>query len=338
MVVVARATVGAGARASPAARERRRRDDRAVGAEHGHRGPRRACDQRPGQSARHAGDEGRGDEVPGRGHGSVLAHDHGLVEAVAVVLPPQALDGAAAVVRRADRRVHPDPAPGPGEAQVELVVLVAHQLLVEDPDAVEHLPPVGAEGQGVDEGGLGRGAEGHAAHPDAGALRGGDGPGGRRLPDGLHGPAHALHARGRQRVEAAAEVVGGDDAVAVHPHDDVGGRRGEGQVHRHRDDAPGVVEDRDLGAVGGRDLAHAVGGAVVGVPVDDDHLRRGDVVLGEHRTQALVDEGALVADRHDDRDAWGRWAGGRGRGPGSRGDAARTGRATAGRAPHASAS
>lgn len=219
-----------------------------------------------------------------------------------MVLTPQTAERPPAEVGGTDRRVHPDAAAGAGEAQVELVVLVAHQVLVETPDAVEHLPPIGAEGERVDEARLGRCPERDPSDAEAAALRGGDGGGRRRLPDGLHGATDAFRAGRLQAIEAAAQVVGGDHAMTVDTDHDVTGHTVQPEVHGDRDDPSGVVDQLHGNRSLRGDPGDPVGCPVVGVAVDDDDLGDRHIGLLQHGAQAAVDEVGLVADGHDHRD------------------------------------
>src|SRR5439155_5311291 len=77
---------------------------------------------------------------------TALPDDEDLVVAVPEVLAPQPAEGRPAPIFRGDRGVHEDAAAGLEEAVTELVVLISHQIGVEETDAIECSAPIGAEG------------------------------------------------------------------------------------------------------------------------------------------------------------------------------------------------
>ena len=110
---------------------------------------------------------------------------------------------------------------------------------------------------------------------------------------GVHGAAHNGRAAGLQGFDAALDVVGGDHAMAVDPHDHVALSFAEGDVERRRLDAPGVGDDPHVPAPTGDEIP----GRVCGPTVDDEHLDDLPVGLGRNRVEAGVDVRLLVEDR-----------------------------------------
>src|SRR5690606_27066054 len=115
---------------------RRHHGSRGVGAQRGQQRPARGRPERARrQRQRQPGHERRRRELPEVRDRAVLTVDVYLPIPVLEVLTPQLPVGAADVVAGADAVREPDQAPGLDQAVVELVVLVARQLLVEQPDA-----------------------------------------------------------------------------------------------------------------------------------------------------------------------------------------------------------
>src|SRR5690606_732120 len=110
---------------------------------------------------------------------------------------------------------------GAPDAQVELVVLIAHERLVEQPDRREDVRSEGPEGDGVDLDALDRTAvPGPADAPERAVHRGRD----RALHRGLalrDDPATDVPGIGLLGgLDAPPDVVGGEARVAVHPDDE----------------------------------------------------------------------------------------------------------------------
>ena len=164
-----------------------------------------------------------------------------LPEPVLVVLPEQAPEAAARRVEDPDRRVEHDAAAGAAQAEVELVVLVAHERLVEEARELEGLA-----------GGRRRRAR---CRPRAGSSRRAVSSGCRRTgcpsrppprarrpsrPGRDEDPADVVRARLLGDRDAAAQVVGRVAAVAVDADDQVARRLADAGVEAGgRPSAPG---------------------------------------------------------------------------------------------------
>ena len=170
----------------------------------------------------------------------LLQHAH-LPLAVLVVLAQQVREVLAVLVRGAHRRVEHDATTGFAQAIVELVVLVAHQLLVEQPDAGEHRARPHAEVDGIDLALLGAEVEIRA---DAEARRRGDRDrvAEPAAADRVHTAADVVGAGALQRLDPDAEIVGRDPRVAVDARDHLAARGADGHVERRRHDALRVVQ------------------------------------------------------------------------------------------------
>src|SRR5437764_879795 len=131
-------------------------------------------------------------------------------QTIAEVLAPEPRRRGARDVAATDPRREEDPAAARAQAIVELVVLIAHQLLVEEPDAFEHVAAIRRERRGIDEAFLRRLAKGDRA--DAEPRGDGRGRGGREGigSDGFHGSADRIGLRAIEGPQVLADEVGGD--------------------------------------------------------------------------------------------------------------------------------
>jgi hypothetical protein len=177
-------------------------------------------------------------------------------------------------------------------ADGELGVLVDADVLPVAADAAGELGPEGTQVDGVDP--SRRAAPVEAGRSDAEGR--GHGRGDSLLEPAArlrrHGAADDGRAAGVQCVHAPFDVVGGDHAVAVDPHEHLTPRLGEGDVEGRRLDAPGVVDDPHLA----RPVGGQIPGRVRGATVHDQDLDDLPIALGRHRVEAGVDVGLFVED------------------------------------------
>ena len=260
--------------------------------------------RRQQRAARQRGHEQRGHQLAHRSRLPMFAHHERPPVAVLVLLRKQLGERRARHVPRADARALPDAAAGAAQAQVVLIVLVAHQLLVKAAHALERGARPAAEIHGVGLALIRRIARARAAHHPAALKGGGNRPAPRALPACDPRAAHVVGARARQRGQAFGHVVGREHGVHVQPHDDGAARGGQRGVEAGRDDAVGVVDDaqaRILRGAGVEPRARAVVACAVGH--QQFHLPAGRQLLGECAVAEGIDVVALVAAGGDEADA-----------------------------------
>ena len=191
------------------------------------------------------------------------------------------------------------------EAEVELVVLIAHQLLVEQPGALERFPPEAAERHRVHPARLGRAhAEIRVADPETMRQADRDGARHRRVGagKGFQHTAHVVRPALEQRLHENREIGGQVDDVRIHAHDHLAARRLDADVQPARGDLPRVVEQADHGMVPGV-LRDDVACAVAAHAVHHEQLHPvGGIVARENGLEATAQVPLLVAARHDHRD------------------------------------
>ena len=194
-----------------------------------------------------------------------------------------------------------DLAPRLTDPVVELVVLISHQPLVEQADAIEHPSSERGKLRTFNVPLEARETMPGIAHAER--MRHGHGHGfpergGRSMLDGsAHNPGFRMR---RQQRHIRSNEIRRDQRMPVDAYDDVsvGARHGEIQAGRH--DATWIVDDKEprvLCLQGSQDLACAVRRLTVG----DDHLEAiGRIVLIEDRADQIGDEHGLIADRYHD--------------------------------------
>ncbi len=112
-------------------------------------------------------------------------------------------------------------------------------------------------------------------------------------------PPAFVGARGFEKRDTAADIVGRHDGVGVEADDDFALGGGDGAIECDGRDALGIIDDVEaLIASGGRKEKFA--GAVDAHAVGDDDFEA-VVIAGEDRREAALDEAGFVAAGNDDR-------------------------------------
>ena len=269
-----------------------------------------ATERQPGQAdprAQRRGDregdqEARRHELAHVHHPSDLLRHERLEVAVLVPHAGDMSDRAASVVIGDHAGLEQHPPAVLGQAEIELVVLIARQLLVEQADAVEDPDAEAPEGHGVDPATLAAAdAEAGVADTERMRQRHRDGARGRRCVRRAchdHG-TDVVGARLLERGYGARNVVGWVHDVGVHADDDVAPRGPDPDVEGSRRDALGVVDEPNHG-VALRILRHDRPGPIFAHPVHHQHLEQFVRISGrEDRIEASGDIPLLVQAGYD---------------------------------------
>ncbi len=228
----------------------------------------------------------------------MVAGDDVAPAAVVLVLLGQRPHGRPGAVGDLQLGREPDQTAGLADAEVQLPVLGADELLVVPALPLQRLAAEDTEVHRLGGRGPATGVERGVAHADLRRHRGGDGVLPGVLPLGVHDAAHVLRAGLLQEPYGRGDVVRRQHAVAVDADDDgVAGGLDRG-VQRGGRPAGGVrhgVHARILGDELGGDLFRTVRGGT-----DGDHdLHLAGVLLGEDGADGAAQVPLLVEDGHD---------------------------------------
>lgn len=231
----------------------------------------------------------------------MVAGHHVPPASVVLVLLGQRLDGAARAVLDQQLRREPDQTTGVADAEVQLPVLGADELLVVAALLFQRLTAEDAEIDGLGRSRLAAGVERSVADTDLRGHRRGHGlfPGVLAL--GVHDAADVLGAGLLQEADGGGDVVRRQHAVAVDAHHDRVAGGLDGGVEGRRGPAGGIRDGVDSGILGdefGGDLV----GAVRGRPECDHHLHLARVLLFQDVADGIAEVVLLVEHRHDHRD------------------------------------
>jgi hypothetical protein len=234
--------------------------------------------------------------------GGVLLQDAGLPVPVLVELPPQPPQRPARVVRCRNLRVEIEPKPRGPHPVVELVVLIAHQLRIEEARLAEYFAAIPGETDRIHE-------------PRAGgvAVRR-ERPANQRVAGRPHDVAHqvvadfdepaayrpGLHAL--ERLHYFPHIIRLGKAVRPEDDHDLTPRGTDSVVERARRDALRVIDYPDgRRGVRARQLLHDLPRTVRGTTVRHQQLQAiGRVVLLQEALQASGNRPLLIAGRDDD--------------------------------------
>ena len=131
------------------------------------------------------------------------------------------------------------------EPHRQLLVLISHQFLVEQPSPLERVRPVDAEAHGVHLDGPASVSRFQCAPPNGPSVAHATARSIGVRPDRQDLPADEPGARLTGGGHVAGEVVGRVPHVAVEAHDQVAGRAPDALVEPGRHDTLGVLEHRD---------------------------------------------------------------------------------------------
>src|SRR5579862_8812713 len=126
----------------------------------------------------------------------------------------------------------PDFAAGAGQPQVEFVILVSHQVFIEQSNAFKNLSIEEATKDGVGRTFVIRVMPTRSADGKGAMMSGGDCPLDPVISFIYHGPTNVISPRGLGYFQAADQVVGRVTAVRVHPGDPTSMRCTNSTVHR----------------------------------------------------------------------------------------------------------
>ena len=201
-------------------------------------------------------------------------------------------------VARRQRRVEPDHAAGLAQAPVQLVVLVAHQRLVEEPDRLDCITPEHPQVDGVNRTLVAPVVEAGIAGTEARRH-----PKAHRVfePVGSLGPLHATHVHrpgSLQRRHRRSDVPGRQRGMPVDAHHHRSRRCPDGCIQSGRCD-PGRVVDHLHPRVPGRQRRGHPGRVVTGRRHSKADLHVAAVLLTKHRSHRISQTRRLVAHRHD---------------------------------------
>ena len=241
--------------------------------------------------------------MPHRARLPVLAQHERPPVAVLLLLRKELSQAAARPVPGTDARALPDAAAGQPQAQVVLVVLVAHQGFVKAAHARQRGTRPAAEVDGVHRAFVSQVPRPRTTHHPAALERRRDGPAPGALAPRHPRAAHVVGMDARQRRQAFGHVIRREGGVHVHAHHHLAARSRQAGVQAGGDDAARVVEHGDAG-VRGRARIKRRARAVVAGAVGHQQLQR--PAFGQLLSQGSVAEGVnmppLVAARHDQAD------------------------------------
>ncbi len=248
------------------------------------------------------GDERRRCQVASRQRARAVLQDHGSLAApVPAVLAAEREQVLAHVPVDLHAGVVGEAVADGANPVVEVDVLVGTQLLVPSVHGPRHRRAIHRERGVVGVGWSQAVVVDRVADPDPAGERERDGPPDRGAGDAdTAAPDAGQVMTGGERGDPSPEVVDVDAGVPVDAGHDRSGRGGQADVEGRGDHAGRVVEQPHPFVLR-RHGANHLAGAVLGAPVDDEHLQP-RMGLDEHGAHGDLDRGLLVAHRHDHRD------------------------------------
>src|SRR5262245_5735798 len=195
------------------------------------------------------------------------------------------------------------------ETVVELVILISHLFLIEQPDAVEDFSGPGAHINCIDPLFAVREVKARPSYREWGVGRERDRAPEPAFAHSHHPTAHIIGSRTLQKVDTLPHVVRRNNRMPIHPDNHITVRKSESPIDAGRDNLLWIVHHpytdsgirlrQPVDNVAGSIRRHAIG--------DEDLQLTVWIFLRQCCAQASLDETGLIADRHDDSDI--RWTG-----------------------------